>query len=102
MGHPDQQRIPEPAVPPTFERLCELEPKLQELAREAQGSRCRSYHAVLARWYCELRPRLLTLVGFGSSHPEPLMHTSAAYDVGYDHVFALLNASRRRQKRRRE
>src|SRR5437899_8245817 len=77
---------------PSWERLVELEPRLQDLLHEA-GRRptaelpfCR-YQA----WYGRggIKIRLARLVGLGAEQPG-LLTTVAAYEVGYRRVFAAI------------
>jgi hypothetical protein len=86
---------PEPATSPEFTELCRLEPKLEKLAADARSERERARgkrrYCANAAWYCGgLRARLIALAGWHSRHPEPLMRTSAAYDVAYDAIYNML------------
>jgi hypothetical protein len=87
-------RIPEPPVAPTFAALAKLEPELRALAAAARHQRriARGLPSYCANqvWIFQFKPRLCGLVGWSSQHPEPLLHTRAAYDVAYDHIYQLL------------
>jgi hypothetical protein len=81
---------PEPATLPTWHELVALEPALDDLIREARASQGLCWSC---RWYGRigapgLKQWVIRLVGHQSRHPEPLMHTSSAYDVAYQTVLA--------------
>lgn len=79
---------------PTWQDLVDREPMLQDLLDDAKATHhecwsCRFY-GVSQRG---IRPRLpglksrvCDLVGFGSHHENPALHTSAAYDTVYQTV----------------
>ncbi len=77
----------------TFEELCKLEPALRRLAQDARSerdSRKKPSYCANDVWYCDLKPRLVMLVGWSSRHPASVMHTDEAYDVAYDAIYHLL------------
>ncbi len=92
---------PPPGTPrPTFAQLAALEPDLARLEYEIKAwartplgdDWCR-----MARWYgfgrfrgMGYRQRMVELVGWGSRHPDPRLHTSDAYEVCYQHLLDLL------------
>lgn len=80
--------VPEPAVRPTWDELVAIEPRLGRVLVEAArfAGMCWA-----CRWYGRagmygLKAQVSDLVGWGSKHDTPLMHTRAAYDVAYHHV----------------
>ncbi len=94
---------PPPGTPRlTFDQLAALEPGLARLeyeirawARTPLGDGWCKY----SRWYgfgrfkhMGYRQRMVQLVGWGSCHPDPQLHTSAAYDTCYRHLLDLLPA----------
>jgi hypothetical protein len=84
----------------TFAALAAIEPQLADLEREVRAwarTPLGDDWCANARWYgygrfkgMGYRARLVALVGWGSRHPDPRLHTSAAYDVAYRRVYALL------------
>jgi hypothetical protein len=84
----------EPKRPPTFDELCELESGLAELANTARLEHERSAgkdrYCSNEIWIWYLKPHLCALVGWGSRHPKPLMHTESAYTVAYHAIRDML------------
>lgn len=79
---------------PTWQALVRHEPRLEALAVLAQtigrlGRRRRGFCAN-AVWYAGLKPLLCGLVGWGAEHDDPVLTSSAAYDVAYEHLYELL------------
>jgi len=77
----------------TFEKLCELEPGLLELYRQAcavkDDRRKRSFCAN-AIWYREFKPVLVQLVGWTARKQDPVLRTSEAYRLAYDTIYHAL------------
>lgn len=96
----------EPAIRPRFEDLATRESRLLELRRVAEiaGSQQRrddDGFCANAVWYGyprkgssygegSIRGQIIALVGRHSQHADPLMHTSAAYEVVSDTLWDLL------------
>jgi hypothetical protein len=77
---------------PAWERLAELEPRLQDLRREASWrAAARSPFCRFEAWYgrAGLKVRLSRLVGLGAEQPG-LLNSVAAYQVVYETLFAAL------------
>jgi hypothetical protein len=74
-----------------FAELCQAEPRLAELERDIRSVKdtgkefCANEH-----WYVSpgFRARLYHLAGWHAEKPE--LRTSQAYDIAYDHLYALL------------
>lgn len=80
---------------PTWQELVRREPRLLDLLREAQAYRPRPGFCANAIWYgygrrVGLRERLTRLVGWGRPDRDPVLSTSAAYDVAYETVYQAL------------
>jgi len=83
---------PEPDRPPTWADLINAEPRLVDLQREAKAVNGDAPHfCANAVWYGPggLRERVIALVG-EDRRPDPLLGTSAAYDVAYHRVYTAL------------
>jgi hypothetical protein len=87
----------EPASPPSWTELTQLEPRLLDLAREAlEASPSKGKYCANAEWYGYggqqgIKPRLCLLVGHEAAHFAPeLLRTSAAYDVAYQTIYYAL------------
>ena len=78
----------------TFEELCELEPGLLLLAEEARQYKddpSRPWFCANEAWYINgLKRWLIQLVGWDSKHPDPAVHTEAAYEAAYGAIYGLL------------
>jgi hypothetical protein len=82
----------------TFDQLCELEPRLRQLAREAKSVRddgTAKAFCANAAWYGYfgnpgIKPRLLLLVGFERPNGPDELRTTEAYDVAYDAIYNML------------
>lgn len=82
----------------TFDRLCELEPKLKSLADEASATRddgTKEAFCANAIWYGYfghpgIKPRLLLLVGWERPDGPDELLTTEAYDVAYDTIYNML------------
>jgi hypothetical protein len=87
----------------TFDNLVRLEPRLAVLANEARGYReeakYRRNFCANAVWYGpgNLRSRLIRLVGWFSTHPDPAVCSSRAYKVAYETIYGLLPDCRHRE-----
>ena len=94
-----------PAPPPgtprlSFDQLAALEPGLACLEYEIRGwarTPLGDNWCKYSRWYgCGrfrgfgYRERVVELVGWGSRHPDPRLHTSASYETCYSHLLGLL------------
>jgi hypothetical protein len=94
---PRHAPAPEPATPPTWTELVQLEPRLLDLVREALEAQATSpNYCANAEWYGYrghqgIKPRLVLLVGDEAAPFAPeLLRTSAAYDVAYKTVYEAL------------
>lgn len=82
----------------TFRELCDLEPKLKELADEAAALRDTGTGKAFcanAIWYgyfghLGLKPRLTALVGWERHRGPNELCTVDAYDVAYDAIYNML------------
>jgi hypothetical protein len=94
---------PAPIAPPrrlSWAELVEREPALGQLEREMRAFRRTPLgddFCANARWYgyarfkgMGYRARVVALIGWGSRHSDPALHTSAAYEVAYRHLYELL------------
>ncbi len=85
---------PEPARKPTWSQLVRLEPRLAELRRAIQQIKDPGGCSFCANhvWYREgsLKDRLCRMVGWDAERDDALLHTQAAYDVGYRTLYELL------------
>jgi len=85
----------------TFDDLLRLEPRLLALANEARAYRAEAEHrrswCANAVWYGpgNLRSRLMRLVGWCSTHPDPVVRSSRAYEIAYLAIYGLLPDCRR-------
>ncbi len=97
---------PPPGTPrPTFAQLAALEPDLARLEYEIRAwarTPLGDDWCANARWYgygrfrgMGYKPRMVELVGIGARGEDPALHTSAAYDVAYRHLYELLPDCRR-------
>ncbi len=93
--------VPPPGTPRlTFDQLAALEPGLARLEYEMRAwarTPLGDAWCANARWYgygrfrgMGYRARLVALVGWGSKHPDARLHSSAAYEVAYRHLYELL------------
>lgn len=80
-----------------FKELCEAEPLLQSLLREAKKHRRNKDERFCANeaWYgyngnFGLKPRLVRLVGFERSCGPEFLQTQQAYDVAYQAIYDVL------------
>ncbi len=76
----------------TWETLVRLEPELRRLEQDIlavrRRSRRRRTFCANSVWYRIFKPRLVNLVGWGARNP--YLRSSRAYDVAYEHLYALL------------
>lgn len=94
---------------PTWEQLVALEPRLGDLLARCQRIKsedendpdppdphfCRNHLWAIGRpGFPRLKGEMNKLVGFGSKHPEPIMHTCAAWDVAMEVLLDALPACR--------
>ena len=78
---------------PTWQQLVKAEPELKELLEEAQSVDGSDPHFCANNvWYAAggLRERLCFLVGWITQRNDPVLKTSAAYDVAYKKIYAAL------------
>jgi hypothetical protein len=85
---------------PTFEELCELEPRLLDLYREVSavkddGGPSFCANAVWDEWHPEwehdsLKGRLFRLVGFAAESPDPILRSWQAERVAHDKIYDAL------------
>lgn len=74
----------------TWESLCEREPRLIDLLKEAQRlrrNRPLKYYPG-DTWYHNLKPKMSDLVGYGST--DEVLSTSQAYDLVYQKLYHAL------------
>uniref|UniRef100_I2PZX9 Uncharacterized protein n=1 Tax=Desulfovibrio sp. U5L TaxID=596152 RepID=I2PZX9_9BACT len=72
--------------PLTYDGIVTLEPRIleaEDLAREHAGS------ATYGPWYRIVKPAFLPLVGILSTHADPRLRTSEAYDIVYRHLLGV-------------
>lgn len=78
---------------PTWQQLVKAEPELEELLEEAQCVDGSDSHFCANRvWYMlgGLKENLCDLVGWTARRSNPILKTSAAYDVAYKKIYAAL------------
>lgn len=79
----------EPGPRPTFDELCQIEPRLKQLALDAEARRRKNKYSVsVTLWFQLFRPRLGALAGFGARNPA--LRTQKAYDAAYDAIYQML------------
>jgi hypothetical protein len=72
----------------TFEQLCELEPRLAELAAQVRAERRQRGYCGDARWYSYFKPQMAALVGFNAQRrDDALLRSPQAYDTALDHLY---------------
>lgn len=77
------------SAPPSFEQLCQLEPRLLGLASEIQDLSADSPRICANRtWYRDIENRFNRLVGWYAWNPE--LRTEEAYNSAFRHLYALL------------
>jgi hypothetical protein len=92
---------PPPGTPRlSFDQLAALEPDLGRLEYEIKAwarTPLGDDWCKFRRWYgygrfkhMGYRQRVVELVGWASRHPDPRLHTSAAYETAYEHLLGLL------------
>jgi len=74
-----------------FERLCRLEPRLEDLRQYVLRLRTKPGDR-LQQWYGEVKPQLLRLVGWQAERIE--LANPEAYDTAYDFLLELLERGR--------
>lgn len=76
----------------SWPELVELEPRLADLLREAEGVRDLGgpYFCANRIWYAAFKPRLKQLVGWHSDHQDPRMRTMCSYATAYETVYHAL------------
>ncbi len=76
----------------TWEDLARLEPELRRLEQDILSLRRRSrgWRTFCANdvWYDLFKPRLVYLAGWGARNPA--LRSEEAYDLAYEHLYALL------------
>ncbi len=75
----------------TFEEICRHEPRVAELAKDAQAVRDNLKSDTFCAnsiWYNGMRARLIALVGHNAHNP--ILRNSEAYDIAYDTIYGLL------------
>jgi hypothetical protein len=78
---------------PTFERLCELEPRLLGLASEIRSIRDDSRRFCANRtWYRDFEVRFNSWVGWYAWNPG--LRNEEAYNVAFQHLYRLLPGCR--------
>jgi len=85
----------------TWNDLAAREPRLVALRREVERetARGRPHYCANAAWYgtqggTDSRGQVTSLVGWESGHPDPALRSSAAYEVVYRALYALLPGCR--------
>jgi hypothetical protein len=84
----------------TWELLKRLEPRLAELYEKARSIKddhsrlafCANWHwyGLGEHWPGGLSAQVSRLVGWSAKHPDPRLHTSAAYDIAYHTIYNAL------------
>jgi hypothetical protein len=79
----------------TFAALAQREPRLRDLQRAVQAERRRArqdhHYCANRTWFGRFEDRLNRLVGWERRGPEdPILGTSAAYDVAFAELYELL------------
>lgn len=77
----------------TWEYIVQLEPKLLELEKQIKAvkdDRTKPSFCANNVWYRQFKPKMVVLVGWSSKSKLPELMTDDAYDVAYDHLYALL------------
>ncbi len=79
----------------TFDDLCKLEPRLRALETATRvaariENRKRLYRCGNRVFYRDIKPQLVWYVGFQRRDEHPILSTSEAYDVVYDHLYKMM------------
>jgi hypothetical protein len=77
---------------PSFEKLCELEPRLVDLA-ELVKTLAPTHATIFRCWYGDattdgIKDVLVALVGYGAANPQ--LRNSESYDAAYDYLLGRL------------
>lgn len=82
---PDVEQASEPL---SWSELVRMEPTLDTLERHAKDV-CGDNPHFCANdvWFREFKPLLLRLVGWNAQSPLEIMHSSAAYEIAYRHIY---------------
>lgn len=77
---------------PTWKALVRHEPRLSELRAEIAAVRDPGGPSFCANdtWYARFKPGLVNLVGTYAERDDPLLATSAAYDLAYETCYRAL------------
>lgn len=73
----------------TFDEMCEIEPKLYHLRRQALADLCDYNHPNFWRYYERIKGQLKQIVGWygGDDYPK-FFRTTEAFDVCHKAIFA--------------
>lgn len=75
-----------------WNHLCELEPRLRVLCDVARRRRNEiGPSAAYDEWYFVWKPQVCRLVGCTADSMHPVLRSSAAYDIAYDHILNTLS-----------
>lgn len=75
----------------TYDTLETLEPRLKEA--EALALKYAGENNDFL-WFYKIRPAFKNLVGYGSSHPDPVVRSGKAYQVAHSHILAVYDQRR--------
>ncbi len=76
----------------TFEDLVALEPRLGQLLKDVKRARPHNKIKAMHLWYREYKQQMVDLVGMMSKHPDPILHTSRAYNLCYEVLYKAIGA----------
>ena len=83
----------------TFDQLCEIEPRLRHLETMVKSIQAEKKFCANEVWYRKegIKSRIRQLVGYEGCHSKnDTLCTSEAYDVTYQHLWAILPDCRHR------
>lgn len=89
----DRPMMSQKTRPITWRQLVALEPRLTWLLAAARGTRDTGEtpsFCANAVWLEDFKPMLNRLVGWGAWRRDPVLRSSAAYDLAYGHIYAAL------------
>jgi hypothetical protein len=91
--YPPREHVPPLGREPTWAELVRLEPRLLALQRDIRAVDGSDPHFCANKvWYRPggFKDRLCQLVGWYAERDDPVLRSSEAYDVAYDHLYRQL------------
>lgn len=74
----------------TWDKLIEMEPKLNELYESAKNEKQTPGYCANRVWFTTLKPKLLALVGWDREEDHNQLCTDEAYDIAYETIYEAL------------